>query len=259
MKKKKENKKIKVIIIVSILVIILLSYTIILSIWYKNDCNRRTMTGVAIIKDKTYKLCSSIDIFIPGILKGENGTGGMDKPIIYLYPEKEEEISVKLEIPENISVSYPKYKDEWKVLAKPNGDLIDLKTNKKLYSLYYETKETNDIKVEEDGFIVKGIDTINFLEEKLSILGLNYKEREEFIVYWLPQLEKNKYNYIRFATPEEIEKNMPLNFSKEPDTLIRILMTYKKLDNPIKVKEQKLSSPKREGFTAVEWGGTEIK
>lgn len=30
-------------------------------------------------------------------------------------------------------------------------------------------------------------------EEKLEILGLNYKETEEFIVYWLPKLEQNEY------------------------------------------------------------------
>ena len=34
------------------------------------------------------------------------------------------------------------------------------------------------------------------LEEKLAILGLTERESEEFIVYWLPKLEKNKYNYI---------------------------------------------------------------
>ena len=41
-------------------------------------------------------------------------------------------------------------------------------------------------------------------EEKLAILGLNEREAEEFIIYWLPKLESNKYNYIRFATEEEI-------------------------------------------------------
>lgn len=35
-------------------------------------------------------------------------------------------------------------------------------------------------------------------------------------------------------------------------------MTYKGLKNPIKVQEQKLETPERNGFVAVEWGGTEI-
>ena len=49
-------------------------------------------------------------------------------------------------------------------------------------------------------------DVIKFLEEKLGILGLTEREAEEFIVYWLPLMEKNKYNYIRFETLEEINE-----------------------------------------------------
>ena len=183
----------------------------------------------------------------------------IDKPIIYLYPEEETEISVKLNNKDNITCSYPKYIDGWNVVAKPNGDLTYVEDGKKLYSLYYESENEKNYKVEEDGFVVKGEDTAEFLEEKLEILGLNYKEKEEFIVYWLPKLEANKYNYIRFATMDEINQNMKLEFSKKPDTLIRVLMTYKGLDKEIEVKEQKLETPERKGFVAVEWGGSEIK
>lgn len=99
----------------------------------------------------------------------------------------------------------------------------------------------------------------DFFEEKLEILGLNYREAEEFIIYWLPELEQNPYNYIRFATMEEIVENMPLFVSGNPDTVIRVLMEYQPLEEPIEVKEQKLQAPKREGFTVVEWGGTRLK
>lgn len=182
-----------------------------------------------------------------------------DKPIIYLYPETPQEVTVKLGYKDKITVSYPKYTTGWNVLANPNGDLIDLDTNKKLYSLYYESENTHKFKIEKDGFIVKGEDVVEFLEDKLEILGLNYKEAEEFIIYWLPILERNNYNYIRFATMEEINNNMPLEFSVQPDSLIRVLMVYKGLNKPIEVEEQKLETPERIGFVAVEWGGTEIK
>lgn len=113
--------------------------------------------------------------------------------------------------------------------------------------------------MEADGFVVKGEDSAAFLEEKLEVLGLNYKEAEEFIIYWLPKLEANKYNYIRFATLEEIEENMPLSVSGNPDSVIRVIMEYKGLEQPIKVKEQNLTTPERTGFTVVEWGGMELK
>ena len=128
-----------------------------------------------------------------------------------------------------------------------------------MYSLYYESESDINFKVDNEGFVIKGEDSAKFLEEKLAILGLNEKEAEEFIVYWLPRLEANKYNYIRFATLDEINANMPLEINPNPDSIIRIMMTFKGLDNPIDVKEQKLVTPERNGFVAVEWGGTEIK
>lgn len=184
----------------------------------------------------------------------------VDKPIIYLYPEKETNVLVNLGNFKNITCSYPLYKNTgWKVKANTNGQLVDLETGRNLYALYYESKPVTEFKIETDGFIVKGIDTIKFLEEKLSILGLTEREAEEFIIYWLPILQENEYNYIRFASTEEINRNMPLNVEPNPNTIIRVLMTYKRLQEPIEVKEQELITPERKGFTVVEWGGTEIK
>lgn len=181
------------------------------------------------------------------------------KPVIYLYPTEETEVSVKLLNAEKITCSYPKYVDEWNVLSKPNGDLIDLNTGRNLYSLYYESESVEKFNVSQEGFVIKGEDSAKFLEEKLEILGLTAREAEEFIIYWLPKLESNKYNYIRFATDEEINNNMPLEIKPNPDTIIRVLMTFKGLENPIDVEEQKLIPPERKGFVAVEWGGIEIK
>ena len=110
----------------------------------------------------------------------------------------------------------------------------------------------------DEGFVVRGEDTAAFLEEKLAILGLTDREAEEFIVYWLPKMEKNKFNYIRFATKKEIEEYMPLKVTPTPDTTIRVAMVAKALDEPIEIKEQKLESVMRKGFTVVEWGGVDL-
>lgn len=225
---KKVNSKLKIIIIICIIVLIVAAGIILYAVYKNNQC---------------------VDIDYPS---------GVDKPIIYLYPEKKTELSVKLGKPENITCSYPKYNNEWNIIANTDGTLIDTNTGRKLYSLYWEGKQSVPVEFE-DGFVVKKDDTVQFLEEKLAILGLNETEAEEFIIYWLPKLQKNDYNYIRFATMDEINNNMPLYFSVEPDTIIRVLMQYKPLDHYIEVPEQKLETPERKGFVAVEWGGTEIK
>jgi len=180
------------------------------------------------------------------------------KPVIYLYPEKEMKVSVKLGHPEKITSSYPLYEDGWDVVAKPDGGLKDLDTGRELYSLYWEGKHNYPTNLD-TGFIVERNSIIPFLEEKLELLGLNEREAEEFIIYWLPKLQENKYNFINFVSLEDINNNMPLEVSPKPDTMIRIMMQFKGLDKKIKVNEQRLVTPEREGFTLVEWGGTVLK
>ena len=197
-----------------------------------------------------------------GVLASENNVVqmydyGIKKPIIYLYPIEETTVSVLLGNSEKITCSYPKYIDGWNVIAKPNGDLVDLDSGRNLYSLYWEGLNTISKSNIKEGFCVKGEDTASFLEEKLAILGLNEREAEEFIVYWLPRLEANKYNLIRFQTMEEIENYMPLVVTPAPDTTIRIMMEWRGVNKCKEIPEQELITPEREGFVVVEWGGTE--
>ncbi|GHV16646.1 hypothetical protein FACS189425_01300 [Clostridia bacterium] len=185
--------------------------------------------------------------------KDYDGGGAGGKPMIYLYPLEETEVAVKLGNTDILTHTYPKYSDVWRVKARTDGTLTD-SNGCEYYALFWESKNKLFAGIRE-GFVVKGEDTIGFLEEKLAILGLNRKEANEFIVYWLPYLECNAYNYIRFESLEEQNAYMPLDILPKPDTLIRVFMEYKALDEKITVPEQELTEVVRRGFTAVEWGG----
>ena len=181
------------------------------------------------------------------------------KPLIYLYPTTQQLINVKLGHPQNLTHTYPVYKQSgWQVVAEPNGTLIDPQTNRSYYGLYWEGKNTVPPNLKE-GFVIEGKNTIPFLEEKLSQLGLTEKEANEFIIYWLPKMETAPYNFVRFQTMQEQNQNMPLEITPNPDTIIRVLMEFKNLSAPIRVQEQILPpTPVRNGFVAVEWGGTDL-
>ena len=179
------------------------------------------------------------------------------KPVIYLYPKEEEVIDVKLEYKGELTVTYPEYKDGWKVKANPDGTLINLEDNKEYSYLFWEGLSDLDYDISE-GFVVKNEDTVDFLQEKLEYMGLTPKEYNEFIVYWLPILQENNYNLIYFAG-DEYDEYAKLKISPKPDSILRVMMIYKALDKPIEIKEQKLEQFIREGFTVVEWGGTKIE
>lgn len=178
------------------------------------------------------------------------------KPVIYLYPTSEQTVSVKLDYKGKLTCTYPKYNDGWKVKAKPDGTLTNIYDNKEYSYLYWEGNSNNKYDMSK-GFVVKGSDTEKFLQEKLAYLGLTPKEYNEFIVYWLPILQQNKYNLIAFAG-EDYDKTAELDINPKPDSILRVMMLYKPLNKPVNIEEQKLKHFDRNGFTVIEWGGTKV-
>lgn len=180
-----------------------------------------------------------------------------EKPVIYLYPETTQEIEVKLDFVGELTCTYPEYIDGWRIVAQPNGTLIDDTTGKEYSYLFWEGK--SDIEYDlSTGYVISGNDTAEFLEMKLNELGLNKKEANEFIVYWLPRMQENKYNLISFQN-ELYTNSAKLDIMPNPDSILRVFMVYKALDKKIEIEEPVIEPFERNGFTVIEWGGTEIK
>lgn len=177
------------------------------------------------------------------------------KPVIYLYPEEKTEVTVELDFNGTLTSVYPAYKNGWTVVAQPDGTLTDA-SGREYYCLFWE----GETEVEYDlstGFCVSGADTAAFLEDALRQLGLTDKEANEFIIYWLPQMEESPYNLIAFQDTAYTE-NAVLSVEPVPDTVIRVFMAWRPLDTPVDIAPQTLNAPAREGFTVVEWGGAQV-
>ncbi|OUN06555.1 hypothetical protein B5G43_09105 [Flavonifractor sp. An92] len=191
------------------------------------------------------------------ILLGGVGESKSAKPVIYLYPEEETRVSVKLDYDGTLTSTYPAYENGWTVDASPDGTLTDPITGRQYYCLFWEgvTDRQYDFS---QGFCVAREDTAAFLEEALAELGLTEREANEFIIYWLPRLEENPYNLISFQTSAYTD-GAELTIDPAPDTLIRVFMAWRGLEEPVEVVPQTLTAPERTGFTAVEWGGAEVR
>ena len=177
------------------------------------------------------------------------------KPVIYLYPETETRVEVKLNLDGELTCAYPAYEDGWTVTAAPDGTLTDERGQSYNY-LYWEGENDGDFDFSE-GFCVRGEDTAAFLEEALAKLGLTRREANEFIVYWLPLMQNEPYNLISFQGAAYTEQAR-LEVSPAPDTVIRVFMAWKPLDEPVEIPQQELTAPEREGFVLVEWGGCRV-
>ena len=177
------------------------------------------------------------------------------KPIIYLYPEKETEVSVRLDYDGELTVTWPVYEDGWNVTARPDGTLLDAEGNAYSY-LFWEGVTDAEYDFSK-GFCVAGEDTADFLRETLAEIGLTPEEYNEFIVYWLPQMQDNTYNLISFQQ-ERYTQNAKLDITPEPDSMLRVFMAWKPLERPQEIEPQEFTPFRREGFTVVEWGGTKV-
>ena len=199
-------------------------------------------------------LTLSLAALLAAALTGCGARGA--KPVIYLYPEEETEVSVTLELDGTFTFTYPDYGDGWTVTAQPDGTLTDPETGRTYYCLFWEGIIDRQFDLSA-GFCVAGEGTAAFLEDALARLGLTEREANEFIIYWLPRMEGNPYNLISFQTDTYTDA-AELTIAPAPDTLIRVFMAWKGLERPVEIPAQELTAPARTGFTAVEWGGAEL-
>lgn len=193
-------------------------------------------------------------------LKKGNSYYTVGKPAIYLYPEKVTDVFVKLNFKGIIGTTYPNYENGWNLIANPNGVLENKKDNRKYNYLFWDGIYNFPEKHFDynDGFIVKKDELVTFFTNTLSKIGLNETETNDFIVYWLPQLNKNETNFIHFWINDNIDNSSFLDVFPKPDSEIIVYFEFKKVSNSFKIKEQILPNIKRKGFVLVEWGGCNL-
>ena len=179
-----------------------------------------------------------------------------EKPVIYLYPETETRVTVKLDLSGELTCTYPDYDGGWTVTAAPDGTLTD--EHGRTYNYLYWEGEGTEAYDFSKGFCVAGSDTAAFLEDALDRLGLTRREANEFLVYWLPRMQDNPYNLIAFQQ-EAYTESAKLTVSPQPDSVLRVFMAWKPLARPVDIPAQTLPGFERRGFTLVEWGGAEVR
>lgn len=183
-----------------------------------------------------------------------------EKPVIYVYPDATRQVSVELGVNGDLGFTYPAYNKGWDFTADPDGTIH---MNDKQYDYLFWDAQTfiNITKVDQNaGFVVKRENLATFFEEKLTAMGLNSREREDFITYWAPQMQKNESSFIHFMFTEEYDQIATINITPKPDHLFRVFMLWDdaaQLDTS-KVHDQKIESFTREGFSVVEWGGAKV-
>ncbi len=214
--------------------------------WKNLDVGKNTYTLTAHCDGGLKK--TSINLFY------EAGGGvEMGKPVVYLYPEREQEVFVLPQPEGGVTISEPELNDGWHVTAYPDGTIVD--SNRKVWP-YLFWEGYSDLETPKEGFLVHQNDLNRFFDTKLARLGLIKKEIADFKEYWLEQLNEDKHYFISFISQAELDKHAPIVVEPKPDTVIRVFFDYKTVDASFDFVKQRLKKgPQRNGFTMTEWGG----
>lgn len=194
-----------------------------------------------------------------------------EKPAIYIYADTdltETQINLSLYRTDMISTwpmpdSVDAYTYTWNVSATNDGKLYDKDGNE--YSYIFWEATDHGIHDFSSGFCVAGEDTADFLKETLAEIGLNSRESNDFITYWLPRMQNNAYNLITFEglVPDDAYNSfygleVTDTAGNPADSMLRVLMVWKSVDRYTAITPQVFPEFSRDGLTVVEWGGAEI-
>ncbi|KIK33074.1 hypothetical protein CY34DRAFT_18617 [Suillus luteus UH-Slu-Lm8-n1] len=211
--------------------------------WFQNiEISRDTQSDIGTTSQGT------ICLFVTPLTK---------KPIIYLYSPSDIDVSVKLSlIPEwSLSVIYPVVtiedhgqRLEWNVRTHQDGSLTEHNSGLDVSYLFWEA-ETNleafplsltSKPLPEDTFnpISSSLDDMDsvvipvgkvaiYLDKSLKALGLHTEARTSFVTYWLPSFLKHEYIALRFIPQAAYERAASLSISPKPDVVTRVSMLFK--------------------------------
>ncbi len=198
--------------------------------------------------------CEPPDVdHVMGIETEEDSCNNARKPNIYIYPEQNIQLTVKLNFPigGRVLVSIPEYGNGWNVSVDTSG-LIN-----SYYSyLFYESTQP-DIWQRNNGWIIKKSELESFFRANMTDYGFYGQEIQDFIEYWIPRLDNYSYYNIYPQTKNLINNAIELGFSLEPDNFLRLFYVIKGIDD---MPNYNLTKPvidnsfERDGFFITEWG-----
>lgn len=179
------------------------------------------------------------------------------KPMIYLYPDKITNYQITLDSSIPIAASYPKIIDnKWNVRAFPDGKIIDIKSGKEFYGLFWEGGNPSASN-SDSGIIVKSENFSETLDSLLIIKGLNYREREEFVTFWISRTLNYKWIKIHFVD-NEFSANNEINIHPSPIGFVRVSAIFTGLNHYRVIPPETIVPRHRHPNDAVEWGGVFI-
>jgi len=173
-----------------------------------------------------------------------------ESPFIFLYPTTPQQVTVTTEA--KVTYSYPAIENNsWNIFADPSGT-----------GLYYEyDPATVTFSKPTEGFVIKRNElekTVTAISQKLQLNDKEGRRLQQEVSNALVGSDSS-YIIVSIANKEEVNKNLPLSFSPQPESVNRIMLILNPTNSLEKLKTPTIQSLTRHGFTVIELGAYLLK
>jgi hypothetical protein len=177
------------------------------------------------------------------------------KPVIYLYPEETTDVTVEVAPNGGFTYTDPVYPEGgWMVSASPDSQLYSYKEDAVYPYLFWEG-HADGFSFSDKGFVFSRDSLEADMRGLLERAGLNERETNDFLDFWLDKMDTKPYVFVTFANQQAFERAAPLRITPQPDSVLRLFMYFEPLDVFKTVAPLSLFGFERRGFSVVEWGG----
>lgn len=212
-----------------------------------------------------YKICEHSTLHMVLNLRG-------GKPVINLYSNIERSVNVKLELcdkfnfsaihPMSFSHNYNENNMEWKNVTIKK-DRITYENNDYSYLFWEAVTKEMLFDMPDNKFCISTElkELYKFLNIILKRLGLNFREIQDMITYWIKDIIEHKYVVLSFLPLNIYEKIAKLTITPEPKQIIRVFMVFYGSEQYVQYNskiEDINQIDRNDEFLVVEWGGMGI-
>lgn len=186
----------------------------------------------------------------------------VEKPVIYLYSETEQPFSLKIKTEADLQFTYPVYENGWNGTVSKNGT-IQINGSSYPYLFWDASLSVESLKLDwQNADKIPGTQAIGYLAGQLDQLGMNEKEKTDFITYWGPRMQQMKNIQILWIQDDAINSIASQDISPSFHQN-RVYLIFQETSEPIErtltLKVNPVKPMNRSGNYLVEWGGIEIQ
>ena len=163
---------------------------------------------------------------------------------------------------------------EGNLLKNQKEDSFIISTSGKKYSyLFWEattiSQEANSlfIRAMDNYYIFSSEEVCDRLDDILIVKGLNTRERQDLITFWMPELTSKEFCLISFLNNNVYESIASLDVDPAPKRTLRIFMVFKPVDSiegyhrcaNLLEEEEKFDREEFKDSLVVEWGAMNLE